>query len=155
MEIQVQNLLECARLGQNASTLDFACYMLLNMEHRLEYLLQEIQKEKTQQPCMLTETLQFDLRVYNPKYPPHRASKVFTTLRDEKDRHAFLTDLENECLKEYTGHCPKGILRYKNESWAAHMKKNLYPFHSDADWWDYVKFCEEGHGDEWFFDEEE
>ena len=154
MDIQVQNLLECARRGQMAPTLDSAFHVFWNMEQRLEYLLKEVQKENTQ-PCMLTECLQFDLRVYNPKFPPYRASKIFTTLRDEKDRNAFLTDLENECLKEYTGDCPKGMLRYKNESWAAHMKKNLYPFHSDADWWDYVQFCEEGGGDEWFFDQEE
>ena len=103
----------------------------------------------------LASILLSHMEAYDKENPPHRPNKVFTTLRDEKDKIIFLTDLENECLREYAGNCPKGCSRYKFSDWAEHLKKNLYPFHSDADWYEYIQFCEDGHGDEWFFDEEE
>ena len=88
---------------------------------------------------------------YDPKNPPNRPLRP-ATLKKAKEQDAFLCDLENEVLRDFIGDTPTGPQRYLNPDWAALMKKNLYPFHSDADWGEYIEFCENGGGDEWFYD---
>ena len=88
---------------------------------------------------------------YDPQNPPNRPVRP-ATLKQAKERDVFFCDLENAVLRDFRGDIPKGPQRYLNPDWAALMKKNLYPFHSDADWSEYIEFCEDGGGDEWFYD---
>ena len=88
---------------------------------------------------------------YDPQNPPNRPVRP-ATLKQAKERDVFFCDLENAVLRDFHGDTPTGPQRYLNPDWAALMKKNLYPFHTDADWWEYVEFCENGGGDEWFYD---
>ena len=88
---------------------------------------------------------------YDPQNPPNRPVRPFT-LKQAKERDVFFCDLENAVLRDFHGDTPTGPQRYLNPDWAALMKKNLYPFHSDADWSEYIEFCENGGGDDHFYD---
>ena len=91
--------------------------------------------------------------------PPKRPnSGVHGTCVDEVDMqtckekyyHAFMTDFENSLLDGWDKPIPKGNQRHKNPEWAKHVQSQVFPNHSDVDWWEYVLWVEEGAGDEWF-----
>ena len=67
----------------------------------------------------------------------------------------FLMDFENACLEDFRGAHPIGRERYKHPAWAAHIKANVFPYHSDIDWLEYVEWVSNGGGDDWFQDEED
>ena len=67
----------------------------------------------------------------------------------------FLMDFENACLEGFGGAHPTGPNRYKDPAWAAHIKANVFPYHSDIDWLEYVEWVSGGGGDDWFQEEEE
>ena len=50
---------------------------------------------------------------------------------------------------------PIGPDRYKDPEWAAMIKSQVYPHHSDVDFQEYQEWCENGGGDEWFQEEED
>ena len=80
--------------------------------------------------------------------PPERPNKV------HPKNYAFMMDFENDCLaKNWTGLPPTGPERYKDPKWAQMIQSQVFPFHSDIDWVEYVEFCESGGGDEWFHEE--
>ena len=86
---------------------------------------------------------------------PHRPNKGYRyTLNSDRDRDNFMMDFENACLSQnWTGEPPTGIERYENPEWAKMIQSQVYPHHSDIDWYEYVEFCESGGGDEWFQDD--
>jgi hypothetical protein len=47
---------------------------------------------------------------------------------------------------------PKGRKRFMDHEWAKFVTSQVYPFHSDVDWDDYVDWVANGGGDEWFID---
>ena len=63
-------------------------------------------------------------------------------------------DFENACLANHwessvMAH-PRGNRRYEHSEWAAMIKSQVFPHHSDVDWYDYVEWVENGGGDERF-----
>ena len=68
-------------------------------------------------------------------------------------RDSFYMDFENSCLAHNwdssTPH-PTGINRHENEEWAEMIQSQVYPNHSDIDWYEYVEWVSQGGGDEWF-----
>ena len=67
----------------------------------------------------------------------------------------FMMDFENWCLERWDARqgIPTGPLRYKDEAWAAHMKKHIE--NSDVKGFEaYAAWVSEGNGDEWFVDDE-
>ena len=44
--------------------------------------------------------------------------------------------------------------RHENPEWQKMIQTQVYPNHSDIDWQEYVDWCENGGGDEWFQTEE-
>ena len=82
--------------------------------------------------------------------PPERPNKKY------HKNYAFMMDFENECLSQnWMGPPPIGPKRYQDPKWAKMIQTQVFPFHSDIDWVEYVEFCESGHGDEWFQEDEE
>jgi hypothetical protein len=61
---------------------------------------------------------------------------------------AFMMDLENSGLENWTKAIPTGNQRHKDPDWAAHIKP-IMDF-SDTTWLDYCRWVEGGGGDEWF-----
>ena len=57
---------------------------------------------------------------------------------------------ENSLLDGWDKPIPKGNQRHENPEWAKHVQSQVFPNHSDVDWWEYVLWVEEGAGDEWF-----
>ena len=45
---------------------------------------------------------------------------------------------------------PKGPRRFENQEWAALIMSQVFPYHSDVDWEEYVDWVKDGGGDEWF-----
>ena len=83
------------------------------------------------------------------KDPPHRPNKGYRYRTF--DRNAFFMDFENACLEQnWVGPPPTGIKRHENPEWATMIKSQVYPHHSDIDWFEYVEWVEAGGGDEWF-----
>ena len=41
-------------------------------------------------------------------------------------------------------------MRHKDPEWAAMIRSQVYPHHSDVDWEEYVDWVSRGFGDEWF-----
>ena len=81
--------------------------------------------------------------------PPTRPRK--RRLSAESD--AFLMGFENACLANHWNSCvphPTGNRRYEHEEWAAMIKSQVFPHHSDVDWGEYVEWVQNGGGDEWF-----
>jgi len=84
--------------------------------------------------------------------PPHRPGKGEFRLDIYKD--SFYMDFENACLQHHwdssvTPH-PKGPKRFENKAWAEMIQNQVYPHHSDVDWWEYKTWVENGGGDDWF-----
>jgi hypothetical protein len=86
--------------------------------------------------------------------PPARPGKTKLLYMDVQ-RYSFLMDFENSCLTEHWGvkpH-PRGNKRYEDPEWAAMIQSQVYPNHSDVDWYEYVEWVSQGGGDEWFEEE--
>ena len=62
-------------------------------------------------------------------------------------------DFENSLLEGWAGPIPQGPRRYEKAEWAELIKKNVYPNHSDIDWYEYVEWVSQGGGDECFMEE--
>ena len=65
---------------------------------------------------------------------------------------SFLLDFENSLLATWNAQnrIPTGKWRFEDPEWAALVQANVWPHHSDVDWFEYVEFCQAGFGDEWF-----
>ena len=91
--------------------------------------------------------------------PPHRPNKGYRyKSTDRNARDAFCMDFENDCLRNnWDGWkpFPTGRRRLEDPEWATMIKSQVYPHHSDIDWYEYVEYCQLGGGDEWFQEEEE
>ena len=66
----------------------------------------------------------------------------------------FLMDFENDVLRDWdaTKGIPTGPRRFQNAEWADLIKRNVYPYHSDVDFYEYIEFCLKGGGDDWFME---
>ena len=71
------------------------------------------------------------------------------------DRVTFLTDFENSCLDGWSRPIPTGKKRFEDPEWQKHILQQVYPYHSDVDWFEYTMFCLAGGGDEWFVETSE
>ena len=82
--------------------------------------------------------------------PPTRPRKKLSSAEVD----AFLMDWENECLANHwdssSAPHPTGVRRHENEKWAEIIRGQVFPNHSDIDWYDYVEWVTQGGGDEWF-----
>ncbi len=87
-----------------------------------------------------------------PEPQPRRPRR---TPHDRPGRDNFLLDFENEILQSWDARkgIPRGPRRFENPEWAALIKRNVYPHHSDVDWEEYVEWVSQGGGDEWFQEE--
>ena len=69
-------------------------------------------------------------------------------------RNAFLMDFGNSCLADIwdssSAPHPTGFRRHENKKWAEMIERQVYPNHSDIDWYEYVEWVTQGGGDEWF-----
>ncbi len=92
-------------------------------------------------------------RVLPPRRPGRTLSDTILTVA----RDNFMMDFENSCLSQNWDNAkrqhPTGILRHADAEWAAMIKKQLYPNHSDVDWDEYCEWVFNGGGDEWFQEE--
>ena len=81
--------------------------------------------------------------------PPTRPGRCLALLPD-----SFMMDFENACLEHNWDSSkrshPIGPTRHLDKEWADMIKTNVYPNHSDVDWYEYVWWVERGGGDEWF-----
>jgi hypothetical protein len=71
---------------------------------------------------------------------------------------SFMMDFENDLLRQWdnrTKEYPKGRKRFMDREWAKLVTSQVYPFHSDVDWDDYVDWVANGGGDDWFADTDE
>ncbi len=84
--------------------------------------------------------------------PPRRPHH---TLKRGSGRDTFLCDFENDVLRSWDARkgIPKGPRRFENPEWAALIKRQVLPHHSDVDWFEYVEWVNQGGGDEWFQEE--
>ena len=80
-----------------------------------------------------------------PRRPRHRSFDICNN---------FMLDFENSLLSEWSGAVPQGPRRFEVEAWAALVKRNVFPHHSDVDWDEYCDWVRRGGGDEWFQEEE-
>jgi hypothetical protein len=62
---------------------------------------------------------------------------------------SFMMDLENDILRDF-GYVPKGKKRHADPQWAALVRRNVDPHHTDVTWCEYVEWVQGGGGDEWF-----
>ena len=86
--------------------------------------------------------------------PPHRPNKILKVT----DNINFIMDFENDCLRDKWDNSipfPTGPKRFENAHWAKMIQSQVFPAHSDLDWYDYVEFCQLGYGDEWFQEDEQ
>ena len=69
----------------------------------------------------------------------------------------FMMDFENACLANHwdssVAHHPKGDKRHLNPEWAKMIQSQVYPHHSDVDWYEYIEWVKRGGGDEYFQEE--
>jgi hypothetical protein len=69
-------------------------------------------------------------------------------------RYSALMDFENSCLSQHWDSSvkphPRGSKRYEDPEWAAMIQAQVYPHHSDVDWYEYVEWVSQGGGDEAF-----
>ena len=83
-------------------------------------------------------------------YRPGKTKQLYMRLH----RDAFLMDFEISCLANNwdssSAPHPTGVRRHENEKWAELIQSQVYPNHSDVDWYDYVEWVSQGGGDEWF-----
>ena len=80
-----------------------------------------------------------------PRRPRHRSRAI-----DDN----FMMDFEDSLLSEWSSAVPQGPRRFEVEAWAALVKRNVFPHHSDVDWDEYCDWVRRGGGDEWFQEEE-
>ena len=75
-----------------------------------------------------------------------------TSLRCNAIKDSFMMDFENSCLANKWGSRPhpKGDKRHLDKDWAKMIQSQVYPHHSDVDWYEYVDWVSRGFGDEWF-----
>ena len=93
--------------------------------------------------------------LYMPRRPGHRSFDFRdNSIRDNRIRDNFMMDLENSFLSDWMGAVPRGPRRFEVEAWAALVKRNVFPHHSDIDWDEYCDWVRRGGGDEWFQEEE-
>jgi hypothetical protein len=64
-----------------------------------------------------------------------------------------MMDLENSFLSGWGETVPQGTRRFEIVAWAALVKRNVFPHHSDVDWDEYCNWVRAGGGDEWFQEE--
>ncbi len=67
-----------------------------------------------------------------------------------------MMDLENAILErawDARKGIPKGSHRWESPEWAKVVQQNVYPHHSDVDWYEYAAWVENGGGDDWFQEE--
>lgn len=67
----------------------------------------------------------------------------------------FMADFENYCLSLWDSSKrphPRGPNRHEDVDWAAHIRRYVYPHHSDVDWYEYTIFVESGGGDDFFLE---
>ena len=93
--------------------------------------------------------------VYISERPNHK-SKAARDERSWRDHDDFMMDFENWCLGKkwdsYKSPHPTGKNRYENKNWADMIQKEVYPYHSDVDWFEYVEWVQNGGGDEYFME---
>ena len=91
--------------------------------------------------------------------PPERPNKGCRyTLTTERGRDNFLCDFESSCLINNWDNSipfPTGPKRFENPEWAKMIKSQVFPAHSDVDFFEYCDWCEAGGGDEWFQEDEQ
>ena len=89
--------------------------------------------------------------------PPRRPGHIDTCEIITTERNVFMMDFENSCwFKNWDSRVkphPKGSKRYEDPEWAAMIESQVYPHHSDVDWYEYVDWVSRGFGDEWFQEE--
>ena len=91
-----------------------------------------------------------------PQRPTHKNFNWFEKTKANTDRDNFMMDFENYCANDLFRKFPKGgPRRLENKKWAAFMKTQVYPHHSDVDWDEYVAWVKAGGGDEYFFEDGE
>ena len=98
-------------------------------------------------PKTITDLI-YELR----EWPPRRPRHGFVGTRQGRDD--FMTDFENDVLRAWdaTKGIPTGPRRFEKAEWAELIKRNVYPNHSDVDWYEYVEWVSQGGGDEWFME---
>ena len=86
--------------------------------------------------------------------PPARPRKRLLSVESD----AFLMDFENACLAKHWDSSvmahPTGDRRHEHKEWAAMIKSQVFPHHSDVDWGESVEWVQNGGGDEWFQEKE-
>ena len=85
-----------------------------------------------------------------PAPPPRRPEHRDCGYKIESVLEAFYMDFENSCLSDFGGEHPRGPNRWEHRAWAAHIKAQVFPYHSDVDWEEYVEWVSGGGGDEVF-----
>ena len=86
--------------------------------------------------------------------PPHRPRK--REFKWDISTDSFMMDFENSCLEHHWDSNvapPKGPKRFLDKRWAEMIKSQVYPNHSDVDWYEYVDWVSRGGGDDWFQEE--
>ena len=84
--------------------------------------------------------------------PPRRRRY---TPHNRIDLDDYMMDFENTVLQDWDAHkgIPTGTRRFENAECAESIKRNVYPHHSDVDWFEYLEWVSAGGGDEWFIEE--
>ena len=82
-----------------------------------------------------------------PNRPNSNLGKEFPV-----EQNNFYMDFENSCLTGWSKPIPKGKTRHEDPEWQKHIQSQVYPNHSDIDWWEYREWVLAGGGDEWFVD---
>ena len=80
-----------------------------------------------------------------PQRPGHKSGHDANSINDP-----FMMDFENSLLSEWRGRPPTSPRRFEVAEWAALVKRNVFPHHSDIDWDEYVEWVSKETGDEWF-----
>ena len=82
------------------------------------------------------------------------ASRPRQTKSSDSLRDSFMMDFENACLASHWDSSviphPRGKRRHEHQEWAEMIKSQVYPHHSDIDWYEYVQWVQHGGGDAWF-----
>ena len=86
-------------------------------------------------------------------WPPRRPRR--TSFESRQGREDFPMDFENDVLRRWDARkgIPRGPRRFEKAEWAELIKRNVYPNHSDVDWYEYVEWVSAGGGDEFFMEE--
>jgi len=136
-------------------------------EQRLKYLKErnpalQLVREKREEFYELYE-IHFTTKIQQNKECVEAAQYVLANFTAPQKRpnsnpqhfasDAFYMDFENSCLAKWDNskqEFPKGRHRYKDDGWAEHILSNVYPHHSDIDWYEYIAWVRDGGGDDWF-----